>query len=99
MGWGGVQVGGEPDGGQAVEEPVEQAQVHSADEFGVLLSQDVEGAVGEDDVVAFDARFEAVFLEYPQRGVPGVAVTVGVARGFPEFSAQLIGTLVEDRVR
>jgi hypothetical protein len=56
----------------------------------------VEGAVGENDVVAFDARFETVFLEYSQCGVSGVVVVAG---GFAEFLAQLGGVLVEDRPR
>jgi hypothetical protein len=57
-------VRGQPSGSQAVEEAAEQGQIHSAHELGVCLRQGVKGAVGEPDVVVFDARFKAVFLEY-----------------------------------
>ena len=74
-----------PVGASPVKEPGEQSQVHSADELGVLLRQGVEGAVGEGDVVTLSARFEAVFLQDPQCGLPGITVVGGAARRVAEF--------------
>ena len=64
VGWDRVQVGHQPGGGEALEEPIEQAKVHSAHKFGVFLRQGTERAVGERDLITFPARFETVFLEY-----------------------------------
>jgi hypothetical protein len=50
-------------------------------------------------VVAVDAQFEAVFLEYPQCCVVSVVVADGAARGFAELVAQLVGARTEDRPR
>jgi hypothetical protein len=51
---------------QAVEEAVDQAQIHFAHEFGVVLRQGVEGAVRAADLPAVDAGLETVCLEYPR---------------------------------
>lgn len=59
----------------------------------------MEGAVDERDVAGVDARLEAVCLEYPQRGVAGVAVASGTQRRFAEFLAQLVSPLVQRRPR
>jgi hypothetical protein len=86
----GIQVCSQSGGGEAVEKPVEQAQVHAAHELGVLLRQCVERAVGQRDVPILDTRLEAVCLKYPQHsipGVPGIMVAGFAARGFTEFFA------------
>ncbi|HEX8761959.1 MAG TPA: hypothetical protein VF734_18740 [Pseudonocardiaceae bacterium] len=95
--WGGIQMCGQPGGGQAIEEPIEQAQVHSAHQFGVVLRQRVERAVGECDVAAFDARFETVCLKRAQYGLSGIRVASSTAGCAAEFSAQLVSTLVKSR--
>jgi hypothetical protein len=58
-----------------------------------------QSGVGERDVPTFNptfqARFEAVCLEYLQCGVAGVTVAGGAARRFAECFTQLVGALVK----
>ena len=56
----------------------------------------MERAVGQNDAVAVQARFETVGCQHPQRGFPGLTVAGGTARCFAELPTELVGALVKD---
>ena len=93
---GGVQAGVELGVAKSVEQSGEQAEVHAADEGGVLLGETVEGAVAQGHVGAFEAWLEAVSLQGGQHRVVK-AGTLDLGTGcMAEVSTLLIGTAVQD---
>lgn len=99
MGRGGGEMSGQPGGAETVQEPVEQAQVHSAHELGMFLGQGVEGAVSENDLVAFGVWLVAVSLERVQRGDLRVLIAGGRTRSLSQLPAELVGAPVQDGSR
>ncbi|MEV0788669.1 hypothetical protein [Kribbella sp. NPDC050459] len=80
MAWSGLELGPQLPGVEPFQEPVEQAEVHLADQVGVVLGERLEGAVARHDRVALDARLEALLFEDAHHGV-GVSFRAGGTRG------------------